>query len=244
MASLKRLQFRFLQCRNCFHHQLHFASNVSSKKLCSADVVICGGGLSGCSVAYHLAKLGKNVVVFERDFVGCAGATSVCSGLMTSPINWQNSTNQYMNKLSMDLYTDLASTSKFRFERCGRLYLAHSLTSEIGLRRIYSDSKLLTEEAELIDDAGDLFERWPVLLTEDVQLALLSMSDISLDPIGLTQALMHRAKEYSAKFYEQTAVNEVVLGDDGEVVAVHTDKGIVETSRFVDAAGIVYVLFR
>ncbi|VDM42338.1 unnamed protein product, partial [Toxocara canis] len=139
----------------------------------SADVVVCGGGIAGTSIAYHLAKRGKRVLLFERDSIGCGGATGVSAGLVTAPMHWQDPTKQYMAKMSLDLYADLASTSNFRFHRCGRLYMARSQASEISLRRMYSRSVLYNEGAELIDDPGELLYRWPVLQTEDVAVCLL-----------------------------------------------------------------------
>lgn len=204
----------------------------------SADVVVCGGGITGASIAYHLAKRGKKVFVFERDSVGCGGATGISAGLVTAPMHWQDPSKQYMAKLSSDLYADLASTSDFRYERCGRLYLANSEASEISLRRMYSRSVHYNEGAELFDDASEMLYRWPVLQTEDIQLALFSPNDAALDSIGLCQALMNRAKEMGVEVFEQCSVQEVLLGDDNQVYAVKTDRGLVETESFVDAAGI------
>ncbi|VDK70696.1 unnamed protein product, partial [Anisakis simplex] len=183
--------------------------------------------------------------------IGCGGATGVSAGLVTAPMHWQDPAKQYMAKLSLDLYNDLAGTSNFRLHRCGRLYMAKSKASEISLRRMYSRRVVYNEEAELLDDPSELLYRWPHLQTEDVGLAVLSTNDLCVDPIGLCQALAERASEAATivyrlraessgvKIFEQCAVREVMTGDDNEVIAVSTDKGLVETSRFVDAGGIV-----
>uniref|UniRef100_A0A915CF21 Pyruvate dehydrogenase phosphatase regulatory subunit n=1 Tax=Parascaris univalens TaxID=6257 RepID=A0A915CF21_PARUN len=237
MGHLRAALFRISRARAVLIKPTRNASS-STKSAGSADVVVCGGGITGTSIAYHLAKRGKRVVLFERDCVGCGGATGVSAGLVTAPMHWQDPTKQYMAKVSLDLYADLASTSNFRFHRCGRLYMARSQASEISLRRMYSRSILYNEGAELIDDPGELLYRWPVLQTEDVGLGLLSPNDLSVDAVGLCQALAERAKELGVQIFEQCAVREVILGDNSEVQAVNTDSGIIETDRFVDAAGI------
>lgn len=117
---------------------LSFRFKTSSRKNHRADVVVCGGGIAGTSAAYHLARRGKRVCLFERDSVGCGGATGVSAGLVTAPIFWQDPTNQYLTESSIKLYTELAEKGRFKLNKCGRVYLASSLPNEILLRRMYS----------------------------------------------------------------------------------------------------------
>ncbi|CAI5438536.1 unnamed protein product [Caenorhabditis angaria] len=218
---------------------LHFQRRfLSTKFTSSADVVICGGGISGTSLAYHLAKRGKKVCLFEKDAVGCSGATGLSAGLVSAPIFWQDVGLQTIAQESMNLYSEMAKSSKFRFVKCGRTYFATSMTNEIVLRRMYSRGIVHNDSVELIDCQSEMLARWPFLQTEDIQLALYSPEDVALDPVALCQHLAATAKDYGAQIYENSTVSEVMLGDEGQVYGIDTTHGFVETSNFVDAAGI------
>ncbi|VDK50927.1 unnamed protein product, partial [Cylicostephanus goldi] len=84
-----------------------------TKYTSSADVVVCGGGIAGTSVAYHLAKRGKRVCLFEKDAVGCGGATGISAGLVTAPVFFQHATTRHLARKSLDLYTELAQVGRF-----------------------------------------------------------------------------------------------------------------------------------
>ncbi|PAV87663.1 hypothetical protein WR25_15426 [Diploscapter pachys] len=210
---------------------------LSTKYASQADVVVCGGGIAGSSVAYHLAKRGKKVVLFERDVVGCGGATGLASGLVTASMYWQDPTNQIIADRSIRMYTELSKEATFKFTKCGRLYLASSLSSEILLRRMYSRGVLHHDDVELIDDQSEMLSRWPFLQTEDIQLALYSPEDLVVDAAALCLEIANKAKYYGATIFENCEVLEVLLGDDGQVYAVKTTNGLVETKQFVDASG-------
>ncbi|EGT39698.1 hypothetical protein CAEBREN_31204 [Caenorhabditis brenneri] len=204
----------------------------------NADVVVCGGGISGTSIAYHLAKRGKKVALVEKDSIGCSGATGLSAGLVSAPIFWQDTSLQAIAQASLDLYSHLAKTCKFRYVKCGRTYLASSMANEILLRRMYSRGVVHSDKVELLDCQSEMLERWPFLQTEDVQLALFSPEDVALDPVALCQHLALIAKDHGALIYESNPVLEVHIGDEKQVYGVSTKMGFIETSHFVDAAGI------
>lgn len=97
---------------------------------------------------------------------------------------------------------------------------------------------------ELLDCQSEMLDRWPWLQTEDVQLALYSPDDITVDSVALCQELAQRAKEYGAEIFENAEVQEVMLGDEKQVYGVKTTAGYVETSKFLDASGIVSLFYR
>lgn len=220
------------------NRSLKFFRHCTTKSSTSADVVICGGGISGASVAYHLAKRGKRVCLFERDSIGRGGATGVSGGLVSAPIFWQDAASQHLARRSLNLYTQLAQAGKFKFTKCGRVYLATSDPTTIMLRRMYSRGAIHTDDVEIIDDPSEMLARWPFLQTEDIQLALFSPEDVALDPVALCQELAQQAQKAGALIYENCAVKEVLLNCDRQIYAVNTANGLVETSVFVDASGI------
>ncbi|KAK6045986.1 FAD dependent oxidoreductase [Cooperia oncophora] len=204
----------------------------------SADVVVCGGGIAGTSAAYHLASRGKRVCLFEKDAIGCGGATGVSGGLVTAPVFFQDATQQHLARRSLELYTKLSQLGRFKFTKCGRVYLASTKPNEILLRRMYSRGVLTKNNVELLDDPSEMVARWPFLQTEDIQLALLSREDVALDPVALCQELARQAQAAGAQIFENCGIEEVLLGDERQVYAVNTCNGVVETPIFVDASGI------
>ncbi|KHJ94746.1 FAD dependent oxidoreductase, partial [Oesophagostomum dentatum] len=97
--------------------------HLGSKFTSSADVVVCGGGIAGTSVAYHLARRGQRVCLLEKDAIeieflclfriGCGGATGVSAGLVTAPIFFQHVTTRHLARRSLELYAELAQLGRF-----------------------------------------------------------------------------------------------------------------------------------
>lgn len=172
-------------------------------------------------------------------------------GLVTAPYFWPDAMAQRMARKSLQLYSELAKVAGFRerppptratsagFSRCGRVYLASSDESIQHVRRIHSRSLVHNDENELVDCPSEMLARWPLLSTEDLQLALHSVEDVTLDNMALCSALADAAREHGAQIYENCGVKKVMVGDGQKVFAVDTEEGLVETGVFVNAAGIV-----
>ncbi|MCP9261091.1 hypothetical protein DINM_004181 [Dirofilaria immitis] len=239
MATCKLNYQMKLISRCCKQKHNHVPVRNQNSKTHTADVVVGGGGIVGTSIAYHLAKRGKFVILLERDCVGLSGATSLSAGLVTAPLHWQDPAKQYMAKHSLDLYADLCQTSDFRYNRCGRLYLTNTVEGEISLRRMFSRSIIYAEEAQLYDSSEEM-QRWfpKSISTDDVWLALFSPNDVALDPVGLCQALGRRSRDYGAHIFEQCFIEEIVVDKDQKVIGVLTNQGQFETGCYVDATGI------
>ncbi|KAI6178160.1 hypothetical protein M3Y98_00470800 [Aphelenchoides besseyi] len=185
----------------------------------SAQVLVCGGGLMGLSVAHSLAKRGAAVLLFERDCIGAFSETQPANtGLVTAPSFWPDAMAQRMAKRSLRIYEDLAKVAGFKFTRCGRVYLANSDEALYHIRR-------------------EMLARWPLIATEDVKLALHSVEDVALDHVGLCTALAESAREMGAKIYENCEVRKVMIGESQGVFAVDTEEGLVDTRIFVNCAG-------
>ncbi|KHJ87200.1 glycine cleavage T-protein [Oesophagostomum dentatum] len=179
-------------------------------------------------------------IQFLRLFrIGCGGATGVSAGLVTAPIFFQHVTTRHLARRSLELYAELAQLGRFKFTRCGRVFLASSKPYEQMMRRMYSRGVIHNAAIELIDCPSEMLARWPFLQTEDILLAMYSPEDVALDPVALCQELAKQAEAAGAEIHENCAVQEVLLGDERQVYGVNTNNGFVETPRFVDASGIV-----
>ena len=117
-----------------------------------ADVVIIGGGIEGCSIAYHLAKRGvTNVVVLERKQLTC-GTTWHAAGLVSQL--WPTPTLTALAKYSHELYASLeAETGQATgYRKIGSLSLARTEARLEELKRTSSMAAVFGVDSEFVDN--------------------------------------------------------------------------------------------
>jgi glycine cleavage system T protein len=201
----------------------------------SARAVIIGGGVGGCSIAYHLTRLGwSDVVVVERAEL-TSGSTFHSAGLVGQLRTSANLTR--MIRYSTDLYRRLKDETGVDpgWREVGSLRLASSPERLEELKRLVAVSRSFGLPLELISprEAQALF---PLMTLDDVRGAVYLPTDGFIDPTGLTMALAAGARRGGARFFTQTRVQSIGLHDGG-VHAVVTDQGTIETEVVVNAAG-------
>lgn len=184
----------------------------------SANVVIIGGGIIGCSVAYHLTKLGvTDVVLFERKQLTC-GTTWHAAGLITTLRATENQT--WLAKYTRDLYEKLeAETGQATgFAPIGSIQVASSVERVEEMRRGCDVAASFGVESQEISPS-EVQALWPMANVDDVLAGFHFPHDGRANPTDTTQALARGARTGGAKIFEQTAVDEVLL-DNGKVVGV------------------------
>ena len=201
----------------------------------SARVVVIGGGVGGCSIAYHLTRLGwSDVVVLERSEL-TSGSTFHSAGLIGQLRTSANLTR--MIRYSTDLYRRLKAETGVDpgWREVGSLRLASSPERLEELKRLVAISRSFGLPLELISpsQAQALF---PLMTLDDVRGAVYLPTDGFIDPTGLTMALAAGARAGGARFCTQTRVQSILLRD-GRVRSVVTDQGAIETEFVVNAAG-------
>jgi len=200
-----------------------------------AQVVIIGGGVGGCSLAYHLTQLGwRDVVVVERSEL-TSGSTWHSAGLVGTLRTSSNLTK--LIRYSTDLYRRLKDETGVDpgWHEVGSLRLASSAARMEELKRLVAVSRSFGLPLELISphEAQNLF---PLMTLDDVQGAVYLPTDGFLDPSGLTNALAAGAKARGARFFTQTTVQDITLNAN-RVSAVVTDQGTIQTEIVVNMAG-------
>lgn len=200
-----------------------------------ARVVIIGGGIAGCSVAYHLTKLGwTDVLLLERREIAC-GTTWHAAGLVGQLRATQNLTK--LARYGGDLYQRLeAETGQATgFRRPGSLSVARTAERMIELRRGASMARCFGVEVEVItpSEAG---RRWPLLRTDDLVGALWLPGDGRTDPVDTTRALALGARRGGARIVENVVVTGIRLRR-GAVAGVVTARGDVACEVVVNCAG-------
>ena len=200
-----------------------------------AQVVIIGGGVGGCSIAYHLTLMGwKDVVVIERGELTC-GSTWHSAGLVGQLRSDFNLTR--MMKYSTDLYRRLKNETgqDTGWREVGGLRLASTPERMEELKRQVGYARSFGMPLEMISTA-EAKRLFPLMNAEGVLGAVLTPTDGSIDPTGLTNALAAGAKSRGAKFFTDTIVTGIHL-KEGRVDEVVTDKGTIKTEVVVNAAG-------
>jgi 4-methylaminobutanoate oxidase (formaldehyde-forming) len=201
----------------------------------SAEIVIVGGGAIGCSIAYHLAKLGKrDVVVLEQSGL-TQGATWHAAGLIGQLRGKRNLTR--MLQYSVELYGRLEEETgqATDWKPVGSLRLASSEERWREIRHTATTARSFGFELHLVsaEEAQKLF---PLMATEGVVGAAYIPSDGYADPSSLTQALAKGARMGGAAFHEGVRVTDFVV-KDGRIEQVVTDHGNLRAEVVVNAAG-------
>jgi 4-methylaminobutanoate oxidase (formaldehyde-forming) len=199
-------------------------------------VVIVGGGIVGCSIAYHLAKRGvTDVVVLERKQLTC-GTTWHAAGLVS--MLWQTPTLTNLAKYSHELYASLeAETGQATgYRRIGSLSVARTEERLEELRRTSSMASVFGVESEMIDN-DRLAELYPGIDTEGILGTLYIEKDGQTNPIDTTMALAKGARMHGAKVLENVKVEEILV-EGGRAVGVRTEQGSIAADQVVLAGGL------
>jgi glycine cleavage system T protein len=200
-----------------------------------ARAVVVGGGIVGCSVAYHLAKLGwRDVVLLERRQLSC-GTTWHAAGLVGQLRSSHNLTRlaSYGAVLYERLEAETGQATGFR--RSGSISVARSAERLTELKRGASMARCFGVDVEVISprEAGRL---WPLMRTDDLAGAVWIPRDGRTNPIDTTLALAKGARNAGATILENVTVTGIHR-TNGAATGVSTDQGDIVSDVVVNCAG-------
>ena len=200
-----------------------------------ARVIVIGGGVAGCSVAYHLAKLGwTDVVLLERKQLTC-GTTWHAAGLIGQLRATANMTK--LAKYSQELYTRLEAETGVStgFRRVGSISVALTGERFEELRRGASMARSYGVPVEEISLA-EARNRHPLLNTDGAVGAIYLPSDGQADPANIALSMAKGARNLGVKIIEGVAVTGITR-ERGRVAGVVTDAGEISAEVVVNCAG-------
>ncbi|HEY73833.1 MAG TPA: FAD-dependent oxidoreductase [Thermoflexia bacterium] len=201
-----------------------------------AQVVIIGGGVIGCSVAYHLTKLGwRDVVLLERKDLTC-GTTWHAAGLVESSM-FDSAVKNDMAKYTQELYQKLGEETgqDTGFRRVGYLELASSKEYLEGFRRAADFGRYYGHVIEELSPS-EIKKMWPLLKTDDLLAGFYCPDDARVNPVDVTMALAKGARMGGARIFEDTKVTGIKQ-KNGRVTGVVTEKGEIEAEYVVNCGG-------
>ena len=200
-----------------------------------ARVVIVGGGIAGCSLAYHLAGLGWRDVVLLEQAKLTSGTTWHAAGLIGQMRPNRNMTR--MSRYGIELYAALeAETGQATgWKQCGSVNVARTPERMLAYRRQLALARGFGVEMHLISprEAG---ERWPLLRTDDLQGAIWVPHDGKANPADVTMALAKGARRRGARLIEGVRVVGFDIRE-GRVRGVRTDRGDIGCEVVANCAG-------
>jgi sarcosine oxidase subunit beta len=200
-----------------------------------ADIVIIGGGVVGCSIAYNLAKLGaKNIILLEKNTLA-SGATGRCGAGIRQQFGTKM--NCILARESIKIFENLSQELEYDIElnQGGYLILAYTEKEVNQFKKNIALEQSLNIKARLItvEEAKEIV---PPLNTEGILAATFCPTDGHANPFKTNFAYAEAAERLGVKIYTFTEVKEIET-ENHKIVAVNTDKGKVLTPIVVNAAG-------
>ena len=198
--------------------------------------VIIGGGVIGCSVAYHLAREGRqDIVVLERAKL-TSGTTWHAAGLVRRLR--PSATLTRLIDYSVDLYGKLERETgqATGWVQTGSLTLATNEDRLTNIKRQVSLGRAFGLEAQVVD-AARARDLWPLIETDDVMGAVWSPADGRVNPSDVALALSKGAKAKGVRFFEDTRVTGL-RRKSGRISGVEVGDHVIEAGEVVVACGL------
>ena len=203
----------------------------------SADVVIIGGGVVGCSIAYNLARQGCNdVVVLEKKYLA-SGSTGRCGAGIRQ--QWGTEMNCRLARKSMDIFEDmneiLETERDIELKQQGYLLLAFSDAEMEQFRKnlALQDSIGIPSREITLNEAKEIV---PYLNLDGVAGATFCPTDGHANPFRVTQAYADAARRLGVEIYTYTEALDIKV-KGGRIEGVETAGGVIKTDKVVNAAG-------
>jgi sarcosine oxidase subunit beta len=202
-----------------------------------ADVVIIGGGVNGCGLAYNLAKKGLDVIVFEKNYLS-SGATGSCGAGIRQ--QWSTHENAELAMKSVKIFEKLSKElgEEIELRQGGYLIVVHDKEELLQSEKNVEMQKSLGIPVRIIS-IKKITEIVPILDIKGMNAiaATFCPTDGHANPFKTTFAYANAARKYGANIFTHTTVIDIKTKNK-QVSEVITDKGSIKTDFIVNAAGV------
>ncbi|MFT5260024.1 MAG: heterotetrameric sarcosine oxidase gamma subunit [Saprospiraceae bacterium] len=201
----------------------------------STQTLIIGGGIVGCSVAYHLAKEGHEVVLLERKQL-TSGSTWHAAGLVSQFHGFPCVTKLacYGIELMQQLEAETGQATGFKKVGATAVAMNEGRREELRRRKDVAIGQGVEVQTLSIDE---LSAQWPLLETHGILEAIHFPNDGQTNPIDTTTALAKGARTAGAQIFENTEALKLVV-EQGTVVGAETSQGLIKANNVVNCSGI------
>jgi 4-methylaminobutanoate oxidase (formaldehyde-forming) len=200
-----------------------------------AEIIVIGGGIIGCSTAYHLARDHKaDVILLEQNRL-TSGSTWHAAGLV-GQLRSSASITQVL-KYSVELYKNLARETGLEtgWKMTGCLRLACNEDRWIEYKRLATTAQSFGMDMHLLSPR-EVKSMWPLMETADLVGASFLPTDGQASPSDIAQSLAKGARMHGAKLFEGVRVEGFEI-EKGRVTAVATNRGRIACDKVVNCAG-------
>ena len=200
-----------------------------------AQIVVIGGGIIGCSTAYHLARDHKADVVLLEQGKLTSGSTWHAAGLVGQLRSSASITR--VLKYSVDLYKQLEAETGLAtgWKMTGCLRLATNQDRWTEYKRLATTARSFGMDMQLVSPE-EVKKMWPLMETSDLVGASWLPTDGQASPSDITQSLAKGARMHGAKIHEEVRVTGFEMEGD-RIAKVKTNKGDIACDRVVNCAG-------
>lgn len=205
-------------------------------KLKDSQITIIGGGIAGCSIAYHLAAMGNTEVILIDKGPLTSGSTWHAAGLLT---HFHTSPSlMRMRKVSIDLYRQFQNEAghSIGWHEVGSVRVASSPHQFKFLQRQVSQAKAIGLNVEIISPAEAL-RLFPHMTGEELYGGIYLPNDGHVDPNGVTMEIARRARELGVTICTDVRVTGIERNAAGDICGATTDQGSIKTEVVINAAG-------
>lgn len=200
----------------------------------SAEVVIIGGGVSGCGTAYNLAKKGvTDVVILEKNFL-CNGATGRCGGGIRQQFTTETNIRLAMESVSIFEHLSEELGIDIEYDQGGYLIIAYEDEVDQFKKNVALQNRMGLESRFISPEEAR--EIVPNLCIDTIAGATFCQTDGHANPFKVVQGYAERAREMGVSIEKGTNVTGITC-EDGCITAVKTNRGTIRSGTVVNAAG-------
>ncbi len=202
-----------------------------------SDIVIIGGGITGCGAARELSKLNKSIIVLEAASDVCEGTSKSNNGMIHSGYDSKpGSLKARFNVKGNAMYTQWAEELDFTLLRLGSFVIGFDEEDDKVIKGYY-ERGLVNKVPGIELISGEEARKIEHRLSKDVTTALWTPSAAFVEPYEVVEALMENAIDNGAKLMLDTEV--LAMDKEGNTITgIVTNKGIIKAGIVIDAAGL------
>jgi glycine cleavage system aminomethyltransferase T/glycine/D-amino acid oxidase-like deaminating enzyme len=201
----------------------------------NSKVVVIGGGVIGCSVAYHLAKFGwKDTILLERDQL-TSGTTWHAAGLVSQL--GPSAAITKIRKYSLELYKKLEKEIDFSsgLKLNGALSIATTKGRWQELLRQATTAQLFDVNVDVLN-IDKIKKIYPIINEKNILGGIFMPGDGQADPVGVTNLLAKAARKEGVKIFQNSPAQKIII-KNGRVKGVKSKNQIIECEYVVLATG-------